>query len=243
MQISRQWPAIVAASSASRPTRSAGISPSPQNACSAGRQPDQVARARSVELQEGREHRGDQHARREHAARSSPARAPLRSRRSRSRAAATRPCRHIRRWRRAMRRAAGRVAELHRQLAQQLCRPRSPRVRAICVAQRFRHGEVLEQRDDVGEASWKASTSGLVASCSGDAVRRAARASSRARRCRATGSEHQAARQFSPVDVARAEVAEQQRAFFRAVIGVRLAQGVRVDAQAADDIASLGPRR
>ena len=130
--------------------------------------------------------------------------------------------------------AAGRARELLRELAQHAFAREVAAGARDLVAQHARIGEVLEQRDDVGERlvegehilihrlvearvhAVEQRVRGLVRD---DVVRQA--------------SEYGRAGRVPAVFRRGLEIAEQQRLLLRAVIGVLLAQRVRIDAQPA----------
>ena len=129
-------------------------------------------------------------------------------------------------------------SELAGQLAEQaLLGPQRPAGRGNLVLEDLGEREVLEQRDDVGKRLVEGADVGVgrreIAAV--HAVEQRVRRLVRDDVVREAGEHHAARNVLGCFGLGGAEVAEQQRNLVRRVVGVRLAQRVRIDAEAADE--------
>ena len=132
---------------------------------------------------------------------------------------------------------AGGMTKLSGQLAQQRLVAEEVSLGGCdLVAQDLGKGEVLQQRHDVGEAFMEGEHIGIggIDELAMHAVEQGVRGLVGDDVLRKAGEDHAARQLFAGVVVVGVEVAEQQRDFLGRVVGIGLAQGVRIDAQLRD---------
>ena len=226
--------AASAASSARRLTRSGWSCAGGQDAGAAGGDPEQVGDARACRSSGTRRTPPRPGSRRARAARRSCvvvriglARLPLR------RSSSTLPIALAQRAVAA--RSPGRTAA--RAAPSRFWLARSPRVCAIWCRSTSGKREVLEQRDDVGERLVEGEHVGVARldEAAVHAVEQRVRRLVRDDVVRQAGEDQRRPACSSGRRPPAREVAEQQRLLLRAVVGVRLAQRVRIDAQPLDE--------